>query len=121
MDFLALQVLVEPGDDVLQTLDAMDGLAGTGQLVRLAWKPHHDYRLLQILQRAEHSVRRLRRAACGSRTRPRSSRAAHTYTAHEPARPVVAPAHAIVVLEEHRQVHIPFVKGCGDPIPVPYD
>jgi hypothetical protein len=37
---------------VLQTLDAMDGLAGTGQLVRLARKPHRDYRLLQIFQRA---------------------------------------------------------------------
>src|SRR5439155_25176773 len=29
------------------------------------------------------------------------SRAAHIYTAHEPARPVVAPANAIVVLEQH--------------------
>ena len=30
VDFLAFQVFVEPGDNVLQTFDAMDGLSGAG-------------------------------------------------------------------------------------------
>ena len=44
---------------------------------------------------------------------------AHLYATHEPVRPVVAAAHAIVIIEQDRQIHVPLVKRCGDPIPVP--
>src|SRR4051812_17295175 len=54
IDLLALQVLVEPSDDVLEALDAVPRLAGSRQLVGLVGESHHHDRALQILQRAEH-------------------------------------------------------------------
>src|SRR6266542_6379926 len=49
----ALEILVEPADDVLQPLDAMPRLAGAGELVRLARELDHRCRHAQILERAE--------------------------------------------------------------------
>ena len=47
------QVLVHVADDVLETLDAVPGLAGAGELVVLVGEPHHHRRPLQVLQRPE--------------------------------------------------------------------
>jgi hypothetical protein len=47
------EVLVHPADDVLQPLDAVPRLAGTGELVVLVGKTHHDRRPLEVLERAE--------------------------------------------------------------------
>src|SRR2546428_1009408 len=51
---LALQMDVEPVDDVLQTLHAVPGAARARQLVRLAGEADHDDGAPQVLQRAEH-------------------------------------------------------------------
>src|SRR6476659_7852080 len=50
----ALQVLIEPADDMLQPLHSMPRLAGTRKLVRLPGEAHHDDRPLQELERTEH-------------------------------------------------------------------
>src|SRR5262249_34190258 len=64
VDLLPLQVLVEPGDDVLQALDAVPRLAGTRKLVALSREADHDGRLLEVLEGAEHLL------AAGSRRSP---------------------------------------------------
>src|SRR5438552_9316463 len=43
---------VEPVDDVLPALDAVPGLAGAGELVRLAGEADHHHRPMQVLERA---------------------------------------------------------------------
>src|SRR3982751_457188 len=47
---LAHQVLVEPVDDVLEPLDAVPGLAGSGKFVRLAGEADHDGGFLSDLE-----------------------------------------------------------------------
>ena len=44
---------IEPAHDVLKTLYAMPWLAGTGELMSLAWKDNHGGWPFQKLERAE--------------------------------------------------------------------
>src|SRR2546426_10249663 len=47
------QIFVEPSDDVIETFDAMPGLAGTREFVSLAREDDHRGRALQIFEGAE--------------------------------------------------------------------
>src|SRR6266480_518864 len=50
----AEEPVVEPTDNILQTLDAMPRLAGARELVRFVREPHHHRRNFPKLERTEH-------------------------------------------------------------------
>src|SRR5262249_18346549 len=59
--WLSLKILIEPIDDVLQSLDAMPGLARAREFVRFLGEAHHHHRLLEKFQGPKHSLAARRR------------------------------------------------------------
>src|SRR5262249_44805054 len=59
--WLSLKILIEPIDDVLQSLDAMPVLVRAREFVRFLGEAHHHHRLLEKFQGPKHSLAARRR------------------------------------------------------------